>query len=656
MQREDSSVVRLISSVARRRWWRHFAVSGAVACLIALVLTLGLRMAGLTVPLPLRVVLLLLAAVGASVWSWRFSGRRAAAEAIERARPSCQNLVITAEELERHPERVSAAVGARVNLRADAAIEGLRPSEVMPLRGSVLAFMTAAALMATGMLLPGAPERARRAVESIAHTLRSPDSAPVVRVTVSPPAYTRRAPETLTNPPRLAALDGSTIRFDLPDGWRVRFGVAAASTELVAHESGYFAIEPSGAETKAALLIPLTVEQDRAPVVRITAPAKDLLLADGSRSIPIAVAASDDLGLQALEVRYTKVSGSGEHFEFVEGTLPAAVRRASTREWSADAALALPSLRLAPGDSLVYRAVARDERPGAAGIATSDTYFIEIAGPGQIALEGVDMPPELDRYAMSQQMIVVKLERLRSRQSAMNKADLAEESASLAAEQRTVRANFIFLLGGHVEDEEEEAAQSHEIQEGRLENTARRDINRAISEMTRVEQRLTALDVGSALPPARAAVEALQRAFGRSRYLLRSLAVRGRLDPSRRLVGDLADAGNWRRNVVEPPPREGENTRALLQILLDSAAQSRAGRHPDDARLQRIAELALKIDPAAALWQSVARDVTTARDASALERAAAQVAREAVRGTVPRTGLATSDPAIARAFRAEHRQ
>ena len=47
-----------------------------------------------------------------------------------------------------------------------------------------------------------------------------------------------------------------------------------------------------------------------------------------------------------------------------------------------------------------------------------------------------------------------------------------------------MRANFIFLMGGHVEDEIEEAEHSHEIQEGRLENNARKDISAAIHQMS----------------------------------------------------------------------------------------------------------------------------------------------------------------------------
>ena len=142
-------------------------------------------------------------------------------------------------------------------------------------------------------------------------------------------------------------------------------------------------------------------------------------------------------------------------------------------------------LGLAPGDAMIYRIVGRDERPGEAGLASSETFFIEVAGPGQVALAGFELPPDRERYALSQQMIVLKLERLRAREQAIDRATLEQEVGNIAAEQRAVRANFVFLMGGEVEDEEAEAEHSHEIQEGRLENTARREIVDAIQHMGR---------------------------------------------------------------------------------------------------------------------------------------------------------------------------
>ena len=157
-------------------------------------------------------------------------------------------------------------------------------------------------------------------------------------------------------------------------------------------------------------------------------------------------------------------------------------------------------------------------------------------------LEGVEMPPEKERYALSQAMIVLKLERLQAREKTLARNALAEEAGNIGAEQRAVRANFIFLLGGEIEDEEVEAEHSHEISEGRFANQARKEIVTATVLMGQVEKALAAISTRDALPPARAAVKALQRAFGHSRYLLRALPSRVRIDPARRLTGDVTSA------------------------------------------------------------------------------------------------------------------
>ena len=75
--------------------------------------------------------------------------------------------------------------------------------------------------------------------------------------------------------------------------------------------SGYLAIEPYDNEGSGRKLIPISVTPDRAPSVTVDAPGRDLLLADASQPIPIRATAADDLGLRSLELRCTKVSGTG---------------------------------------------------------------------------------------------------------------------------------------------------------------------------------------------------------------------------------------------------------------------------------------------------------------------------------------------------------
>ena len=647
-------VLGFVHAVGRRRLLVHVATAFALAAVGGLIVAL---LAHVTQTPYLGACRIPAALVIGALALWQTHGLRtrpATAIAIERSIPACRNLVITAEELDRHPARAKSAVTSRVFAGAQSALNSARPGDV------VAAYWILGPLLIAGaasILWSNTAQRAAQDAASRVADVIPSVTPPSVRVRIDPPAYTGRSTVTLDSPERIEVLEGSRISFVLRDGVRVRFGNLPVSGPMVARESGYYAVELDDSRgQRGPLLIPLNVVLDRVPTVRIDAPGKDLYLATAKRTVPVTIHAADDLSLAKVELRYTKVSGTGEQFEFEEGAVPVEVKRTSSREWQAAGELALDALRLGPGDSLVYRAIAQDGRAGSTGLATSDTYFVEIAGPGQVALEGVDMPPELERYAMSQQMIVLKLERLRPRVPSLSREALEEETAGIAAEQRTVRANFVFLLGGHVEDEEVEAEQSHEIQEGRLENTARKDINAAISHMTRAEQGLSALNVPAALPPARAAVESLQRAFGKSRYLLRSLAVRSRLDPSRRLTGNLADAGNWQRTPSPADIRAGKAARDLMDRLVDAGAMLRAGRELPPGHLQSLAESALRIDSASPLWQEVAALLLEADSVRALDEATAKVAPEARRGAVPRTDLAVPTSPIGRAFAADGRR
>jgi hypothetical protein len=185
-----------------------------------------------------------------------------------------------------------------------------------------------------------------------------------------------------------------------------------------------------------------------------------------------------------------------------------------------------------------------------------------------------------------------------------------EEAALIAAEQRTVRGNFVFLLGGHVEDEEIEAEQSTEIAEGRLRNPARRDISLAVRDMTRVEQGLTGGHFDQALAAAKSAVTALQRAFGRTRYLLRTLPTQSRIDPSRRHAGSLTAVSDWER---ARPDASGRTNDGVLSLFDGVMALARAER-PTSLDIERIAERAVSMAPSSAAWQDIATRLLRTRN------------------------------------------
>ncbi|HXW06047.1 MAG TPA: hypothetical protein VD833_12495 [Vicinamibacterales bacterium] len=575
---------------------------------------------------------------------------RAAARAVERRAPESRNVVFTAAELIAHGDRAHAWIRERVFEDALRVSDAHAQSDLVPLR-STMALGVFGLLMAFALLWAPVPEPTS-ARPSARDAQESDDATFVIHGTITPPAYTGAAARSLVDPKEIEALQGSRLQLSVrarQGEWRVRFGstdlpVASSGGELrvetTLKEPGYFAVEDGrGSRTR---LIPLTLLPDHAPQIRVVTPGKDLLVPDASAAIAVSAEASDDYGLASVELRYTRVSGSGEQFQFAEGSVPLQVARHDPRSWSASGVLPLGRLGLEPGDALVYRIAARDARAGEAGLASSDTFMVEIAALGQPTLAGFELPPDRERYALSQQMIVLKIQRLRVREPRLARETLAEEAGGIAAEQRSVRANYVFLLGGHVEDEEEEAEHSHEIQEGRLQHSARRDIDLAIQHMSRTELALATVSTASALAHARAAVQALQRAFGRSRYILRSLAVRSRLDPSRRLVGELDRASSWQRDRLEPETdARAAAARRMREDLLRLLPEI-GSRRPPASEMSRLAEDALRTAPGDVNWQrlSALLQQLAAPDGPAeitrtLADALSLLTEEAGRGTAP---------------------
>ena len=195
----------------------------------------------------------------------------------------------------------------------------------------------------------------------------------------------------------------------------------------------------------------LTVRPDRAPRVRVTTPGRDLLLPDGNQTVTLALDAEDDLGLATLALRYTRIGGSGENFTFTDGEVALDITRASDRAWTARATWTLAPLALGPGDMVIYRGVATDRRPNTTP-AESDTFILEVTSPGSLPSDGFAIDDRENRYAISQQMVILRTERLTASRPTMAEDEYRREAQGIAAEQRQVRAEFVFMMGGELAD------------------------------------------------------------------------------------------------------------------------------------------------------------------------------------------------------------
>jgi hypothetical protein len=564
-------------------------------------------------------------AIGVAVWRARDATRTAAVRALERANRHARNVLVTFDEIERGALSVTPAVRDRVQEDAAGVVRSLaagtpfrwRPGAWLTL--IAVASWTAAFAIRPGMRrngVAGIPSAAPAAVAAIA------PSPLHVTVLVEPPPYTRVAAATLVDPPLVQAIENSRVTFSIEPRGAITVEVDGAARGLpaadarfteVVKKSGYVAMRSEAGATRT---IPITVTPDALPSVRVTAPARDLVYSGGNPRIAFDVRATDDYGLRSLSLKFTKVSGSGEQFTFTDGEIPLSIARSDARDWRGSASRQLADLNLQEGDVLVYRAVASDARPGG-GEAGSDAYFIEISKVGVAAGDAFTLPEQESRYALSQQMLIVKTERLMQRAAAMSKMsdmEMLEASRGLAVEQRMIRSEFVFMLGGEIEDEEVEAAQSTELQEGRLANRGQRDLRAATIAMSQAEKFLTAASLADALRMERAAVAALQRAFARDRYILRALATRSQLDASRRLTGAVTQPIGWTRVLPDVPEnRRAAQLQGLLEGLGDAAAQGRAGA---DARpaLAVMAALAVRIDPESEALRQAAADLQRLAD------------------------------------------
>ncbi len=157
---------------------------------------------------------------------------------------------------------------------------------------------------------------------------------------------------------------------------------------------------------------------------------------------------------------------------------------------------------------------------------------------------------------------------------------------------------------------------------------------RAINAMSRAEAELNGGRAPEALVFEKAALAALEKAFDRRRYFLRTLTERARIDPARRLTGDLKDARSWTRGESAVPAPPSLEAQRLLMRDLSAAVPTERGSAA--ALAARVAT----IDPASVDLQKAAVAIATAnlpharRDAmaAAMRALAAHAAAELASG------------------------
>ncbi len=587
--------------------------------------------------------------------------RRAAAARFESVVPDCRNVVVTAAQILERPEGLRDDIGTRICADAATHLTRHAAARTFPLGRSAALCLGAAALLA--FVARSATHETRASLAGLV-SIGAP-AISRIEIVVTPPAYSGRPAETHRDPTTLSVLAGSQLALSVAaTAPAVRFETVSGTASLTSGAPGQFAgaltatgdgflsFVPAGSDGEAGprRLVGLTVVPDQSPIVRVTAPGHDLLVADGNRQLEVGVTAADDLGLDSLRLAYTKVTGSGENFEFVRGEVPLTFTRTNDREWTGRARWSLASLALEPGDMVVYRAAATDRRPGAVPVE-SDAFILEVAAPGSVAAEGFAVDDQTDRYAISQRMVIVKTERLIASRASLSAEDFADQARGIAAEQRSVRAEFIFMMGGELEaegvdahgdlNEEAEAHGEADLLAGRARNQGRIELITATRRMSEAAALLATPELAGALKAEKAALDALQRAFSKSRYLLRALATRERLDMTRRLTGTLAGAERDRRAADSAPddPRLATLRRSLGAI---AALAGRPTYSRDDAAVAvTVGDALLRLEPGSDVMRQIATRLS--------EAAAAMTSHAPARVSPPLDAAVTALAAVVRA-------
>lgn len=584
------------------------------------------------------------AIIGAMLGWWRsLPAQRAVAATLERFVPASRNLFVTAAELSRDElsrdelaRTTPPPVAAFVLQRANDLAGTVHVDAMFPIRHRLIALTGSVVLGALAVVLIRGVQREafitpRAAIASITGRVE------ITRITVrvTPPRYTKRDATTARNPARVDALIGSSITLTVDanadslvvttrDSARAiaRGDATAFTISLPATLDGFVSLEPRSHNGRVGVrrLIGLSVHSDESPRVRIAQPARDMIFPDAKHTLDVHIDAADDLGLAALTLRYTKVSGAGERFTFTEGEIPITITRANATQWTAQAKLALEPLLTEAGDLVVYRAIATDARPGSPPVE-SDAYIAELTAPGGIAAAGFSVDPDENRYALSQQMVILKTERLIATRAATPTANVADDAAQLAIEQRRVRAEFVFMMGGEFAqgstgddvtgelDETAEAEAEGDLAAGRMANRGRVSLLAAVRNMSRATGALTTADLTTALAREKVALKYLQDAFARQRFLMRALSQREQLDLTRRQTGKLDSIA---RAVQVIPEGARDAHRLALRAVLRDVLAAGATVPRDASELTALAERVLQIDPSAKTAQRVAAQLSAA--------------------------------------------
>jgi hypothetical protein len=680
-----------MSPFARVRSVQRILTAGivvrAVACGVAAGATLFIGAAladwGVGLDLVTRQLLRALAVVAAVAVAvalvWRDRSVRAPQRValwIEEQDPSLEYRLVTALEAKREalvPAKTADEWTATATSRALRAV-------AMPVLAMVVALLLPLALPSGAVARVRAP-RVGDSIDRVGPGASASRLTPLV-AEVAPPAYSGERTATMDEPADVRALVGSTItlrgRGDAAGivaraDSAVVPAVAADARWSITWKVGDRPIALRLSDGRGERIIAVEPIVDDPPSVSLVSPAHDSVLRVPQGRIPLAADLSDDYGIASAAFEYIVSSGEGESFTFKSGTLGAA--RPGGKHGSINASLSIDSLELKAGDIVHVRAIARDANDvSGPGVGTSETRTLRIARADEydsVAVEAA-APPDPDRSALSQRMLIQLAEALQKKRSSLARGTFVNESRAIATDQKRLRRDvgeIVFTrLGGdpsgeeHTDDDPPEKAKTMEELLARADSATNfnggvldfegdespvvavnKPLLEAYNAMWDASTELELGEPGRALPHMRRALAAIQKARQADRLYLRGQPPAVVLDLAKvRLTGKDKGSSSVRRAFTAGD--SAQQRRAERFVRLAELAVENASAAADSLLLMRIdvlpdnAPLAAALgDAAAALRSGRADDATAAFVRGRRALGGAPVARDSIArwGVVP---------------------
>jgi hypothetical protein len=629
----------LLRQLRRRAWGRNLIIALAAGLLVAGVLRAVRPESAILVGAGVTLLLLIVGRLRGA--AWRINSTRLAAH-LDRRFPELEE---SAELLLADPAglpTLQRLQRARVEPRW--AVVATTPSRWLPRRR-----MTTPLLLALlgALLFLGSPylvtllERTSQAVTTATPFFVDVVAPTLENVSVEPPPYTGLPRYSLqgfdievaegavvtwrfeyggTDTVRLVVGDGDDRDRHLPlepgDDGALTVSMTVRRTALYRLER----LTPEGAEPLPGVHT-LSVIPDRPPRLRVLEPNQTRLeiARDGPTDFAYRVSVIDDHGVASVEIRASVAKGSGEGVKFRDESF--AFER-ETREGGAsvfERNWSLGALGMEPGDEIYFFTVARDNRPGEANEARSETVVVrwldEAIAPEWAEGLAIDVMPE---YFKSQRQIIIETEQLIADRDQLSTEVFEATSRDLGQAQSDLKERYGQYLGdefdeggspfamgvgeeGEGHDDHETSADEHDEEghdhEGAVgpDTTGSADeliarfahehgtanigpitrrnpvglMKRSIANMWQAELHLRLADPESALPFEYEALKYLDLARQADRIYTRRLGFEPPpVSEERRLTGELDDIQNrrWRRQA-EPDPSSQDLLQGLHRLL-----------------------------------------------------------------------------------------